>query len=465
MSKKGARRLKTFFIFLILVGVLAGFLFFRTGRIGNVDKKDIIVNSLSAFEKIVQLLPIEKDVKKEIEAVDALVEAFMREDNVERSYLVLLQNNLELRPGGGFLGQYAVVKVKNGDVTSIFVEDANLLDERITARVTPPYPFTRMMQIKKWKFRDSNFSSDFARNVEKAKYFYRLAGRASNFDGVVAINATVLDDVLELTGPITVPGYGTYTAGSAVLKLEEQVERPYLNNPDLDTRNRKAVLKKMAPVIIDKLFTLGNIKKVADFSLEELRNKEIQLNFEDENLQAIVEGVHWGGRVAEDWGGDYLMLIDANMGALKSDYYMKRDVVYTVDLTAEKPTATLEYTYTHTAQPGEATWRTSDYHSYLRVYVPKGANLLERKMVSYPNIQEDFNKTYFGFIAHTLINRQTKAFVKYELPDFVKEDYKLLIQKQSGVGDIPVTVNIKSADGEFSQSITLKKDAKLELKK
>ncbi len=79
---------------------------------------------------------------------------------------------MELRPGGGFLGQYAVAEVKNGEVVSFFIEDANLLDQRITAKVSPPYPFTRMMSIKKWKFRDSNFSPEFFRLIaEKAKLF------------------------------------------------------------------------------------------------------------------------------------------------------------------------------------------------------------------------------------------------------------------------------------------------------
>ena len=146
------------------------------------NKISIAINSLSALNKISQLLPIEADTKKEISAVSGLVEALTKNDNVEKSFLLLLQNNMELRPGGGFLGQYAVIKIKNGQVTYNYFEDANLLDQRITVKVAPPYPFTKMMQIKSWKFRDSNFSPDFPTNVEKAKYFYRLAGRDSNFD-------------------------------------------------------------------------------------------------------------------------------------------------------------------------------------------------------------------------------------------------------------------------------------------
>ncbi len=462
-KKRGFGVVKIVLVLIMIVFVSSIGFFAYHWKNGTIDKTSVIVNTLSTFEKIVKFLPIEQDTKKEIETVDKLVEHVFKKDDIERRYMLLLQNNMELRPGGGFLGQYAVVKIKNGEMTDLFIEDANLLDQRITTTVTPPYPLTKMMQIKKWKFRDSNFSADFPINVEKAKYFYRLSGGNSDFDGVIAVNASVLNRALEITGPIDLGGYGTYKSEDAVLKLEEYVEKKYLMDETLDTQNRKAVMKKLAPAVATKLLSPENLKKTADLALAELQNKDVMINFEDPEIQKMIEDVEWGGIVDTAWDGDYLMLVDANLGALKSDYFMKRDINYSVDLTLEKPTATLEYTYTHTATYGD--WRTSDYHSYLRMYVPKGSNLVDRKMVSYPNIQEEFGKTYFGFIAHTLINRQTKAVITYELPDFVKENYKLYIQKQSGVGDVPVKVHVKTADGEFDQELVLKKDVKLVFEK
>ena len=158
-------------VFLLIVGVASAFYFFA-----DIDKKQILINSLSAVDKISQLLPIKQNVKDEIQAIDKFVQAFTVKDGIERRYLVLLQNNMELRPTGGFLGQYAVMKLKNGEVTSLFVEDANLLDQRIQADVNAPYPFKKMMSIKRWKFRDSNFFPDFPASVDKIKYFYRLSG-------------------------------------------------------------------------------------------------------------------------------------------------------------------------------------------------------------------------------------------------------------------------------------------------
>ncbi len=449
-------------VVVLLIVLVAGGIFY----LAKGDKKTFAVKSLSVIEKVAKFLPIQQDTKKELEVVNSLVGNITQNDNKERAYLVMLQNDMELRPGGGFLGQYAIVKVKNGEVVSTFVEDANILDQRITAKVAAPYPFQKMMGTKKWKFRDSNFSPDFPTNVEKAKYFYRLSGRSSAFDGVIAVNTDVFNDVLKLTGPITVPGYSTtFTGDDGALKLEELVEKPYLMNENLNTQNRKAIMKTMAPIIVEKLFTLGNISKLSDFVHQEMQKKNIMLNFTDPSLQAQVESVHWDGAVAKDWTGDYLMAVDANLGALKTDYYMKREMSYDIDLTQEKPVVNLNILYKNTAPYGD--WRTSDYHTYVRLYVPKGANLLEREMVSYPNVGEDFGKTYFGFLCHVLIGRETNARIKYELPaDFPRDDYRLLIQKQSGVDEIPVKIHVKTKDGkEHNQEFVMSNDTKLEFQK
>ncbi len=444
---------------LFLAGTFFVFLYAKT------NTKEFTSKSLAVFEKVSRLLPIEPDTKKEIKVASQLADILTKQDDLTRTFLVLLQNNMELRPGGGFLGQYAILEIKNGEVISTFVEDANLLDQRIYAKIPAPYPFKRMMQIKKWKFRDSNFSPDFPTNAEKAEYFYSLARGKKDFDGVIAINADVLNHILELTGPIRVPGYSaTFTSQDASIKLEDIVEKVYLANPDMDSRNRKAILKSMASVIIDKLSSLQNIPRLAKFAQEELHNKNIMLYFKDSDLQSLVQSVHWDGSVSQDWGNDYLMLVDANMGALKSDYYIRRSLNYEIDFTQEKPIATVKYLYKHTATHGD--WRTSDYHSYIRLYVPQGSNLIERKMVSYPLIEEDFGKTYFGFIVHVLINRETEALIKYELPDYITPDnYELLIQKQSGIGTVPVTIHLKTSEGEFTQQGELKKDLKFTLDK
>jgi len=155
--------------------------------------------------------------------------------------------------------------------------------------------------------------------------------------------------------------------------------------------------------------------------------------------------------------------VDANRGALKTDYYMKRQINYNLDLTGEKPTVTLNILYKNTAPYGD--WRTSDYHSYLRIYVPKESKFLESKMVSFTNEGEEAGKKFFGFICHTLIGGETNAIIRYELPASISMDnYRLLVQKQSGVENIPFKVNIKTKEKEFNQEQMLDNDLSFEFK-
>lgn len=449
---------KGFFVLLILLFGIIGLGYWLMQRPGA--KQEFALSSLSVASKVSKLLPIEDDTKKEIEAAEKLSQAVFKKDGVTRTYLIMLQNNYELRPGGGFLGQYGILKVKDGQVISTFVEDANLLDQRINIKVTPPYPLTRKLQLKRWKFRDSNFSPDFPTNAEKAMYFYRLAGGGQQFDGVIAVNSTIFDRALEITGPIQVPGYPeTFSSPDGSIKLQERVEKAYLGDDVAAAakQNRKAIMRPLANELVKRLTQVENIPKALELGQAELHEKDIMLYFKDPALQQIVNDAKWGGIVNTDWKDDYLMLVDANMGALKSDYYMKRAIDYFVDFTGEHPTATVTYTYTHTATHGD--WKTSDYHTYLRAYVPEGSTLLERKLVSYPLTDKAFGKTYFGVFVDTLINGSTAGMIKYQLPDSIKPDnYKLLIEKQSGIGTIPVTITVKTKEKEIKQTADLKRD-------
>jgi len=448
---------------LILLGAALGAYFFL--RYVKSHKQEFALGGLAGLVQVSKFLPIEPDTKKEIEVIGELVSHLTAQDGQTRTFLLLLQNNYELRPGGGFLGQYGVLKIQDGKIVSFFVEDANLLDQRITAKITPPWPLRRYMQIKNWKFRDSNFSPDFPENVEKAEYFYRLGNRATDFDGVIAINADVLNHVLEITGPISVSGYGTYTSENAAMELEEDVEKAYLGDdvPAESKQHRKDVMKRLAAEIVNRAMNIQDLKKFADLGLTELHDKNIQLHFDDQELQSLVESVHWDGRVTTDWGTDkdYLFVVDANLGALKSDYHVKRSLDYVVDFTTGTPTATLTYTYDHTATHGD--WRTSDYHTYTRVLAPLGSKYIEESRVKTGGVStwddENWKKTVFSYKVDALIGTTLPTGISYTLPPTVTaKNYELLIQKQSGIGTIPVTVTVKTADGEHMQTADLEKD-------
>jgi len=82
-------------------------------------------------------------------------------------------------------------------------------------------------------------------------------------------------------------------------------------------------------------------------------------------------------------------------------------------------------------------------------------------MINVVTTKTAFNKTYFdGFVDVEIGQSDVHTTLTYELPETIKEEnYRLLIQKQSGVGTIPVTIHLKTKDGKtYDQTAELKKD-------
>ena len=145
------------------------------------------------------------------------------------------------------------------------------------------------------------------------------------------------------------------------------------------------------------------------------------------------------------------MAVDANLNSLKSDICIKRDIKYEVDLSTEKPTATLNLTYEHTCRAKD--WMTANYNDWLRVYVPDGAWLNESS-VPQENLRfgNDLGKKVIGVPVFVEIGKKGTVTLKYDLPSELKNDnYSLFIQKQSGSGEVPVSISVKKADGSVSE--------------
>lgn len=412
---------------------------------------------VSFAEDIIDFLPIEQIKKKRCQALLAIGDFLLKKDNSEKSFLVLFQNNLEIRPGGGFIGSFAIVKTKNGKISSMETHDLSNFDASVFSNEEPPYPIGEIMGVSSWKMRDSNFSPDFAVNAQKAKEFYFLGSNdQQKLDGVFGITTNVLTSMLKITGPIEIEGYpGTYGSENAVLALEYQVEKAF-EEQGIDRQERKSIMSGLAKEIETRMLALSWLQKLelAKILLSDLNQKDIQLNFYDQKLQQISEDALWAGRVDQNWNKDFLMIVDANVGAFKSDYWVKRSIEYSVDLSKEISTAKLKITYNHTAQQKD--WMTRNYTDYLRVFVPENSVILEQNNFEISKTGTEFGKKYFGAIVRVPIGTEKTIEIKYSLPISIKEDYNLKVQKQAGLDMVPMTFKLTNIDGTqagFSQKM------------
>ena len=407
--------------------------------------------NIENLKPFVKALPIGSERRNELEVMTDIyskVGGF----GGENTFLLLLQNDMELRPGGGFIGAFGILKTKNGGVSDIQIHDTGNFDPRIPDTEQPPYPMGERLHISSWKLRDSNWSPDFRVNAEKAEYFYKLGQGGENFDGIIAVNTDILNSILKITGPLKINDYpGEYSDENAIFQLEYQVEKGYAEQ-GIAKGDRKSVMKEMANVLAEKLHGLSTAQQfeLAKMIEGHLKQKDIQLFFKNEGLQAEVEDMNWGGRV-KDFGGNYLMLVDANLNSLKSDYCMRRKIDYQVDLNSDQPTAAMNITYEHTCRTRD--WMTTNYNDWARLYVPDGSWLSESS-ISQPDMRfgKDFGKKVIEFPVYVPVGNTETVTLKYNLPAEIKSNLNsLLIQKQSGSGDLPVKVTVKKADGSVSE--------------
>jgi hypothetical protein len=413
-----------------------------------------VINDISDY------LPLSLSKKEELKTLSVFADYLLKKDDQAKTFMILFQNDMEIRPGGGYIGSFGILKIRNGHVEDLQTHDLSNFDGRIPSIVEPPYPMKKTLRIDSWKLRDSNWSPDWPTNAKKAEEFYYMGQGQEKFDGIIAINSHILTSFLKVTGPIEILGYPSrFDSEGAILNLEYQVEKGYASQ-GIDRGERKSVMNDLAKAIIGKISSLGIADKIklAEIILEDLNKKDIQLYFKDGSLQKQAHLAGWSGEISQNWNKDYLAMIDANLGSFKSDYYIRRSFDYTVDFSEEAPKAILKITYNHTAK--EKDWMTKDYQTYLRVYVPAESWLKNAEPVYEKNFGEDFGKKYFGLLFTVPLGTQKTITITYDLPSTVKyEDYELRIQKQSGIVELPGHITIMGKNGEKKEyDVNIKSD-------
>ncbi len=373
----------------------------------------------------------------------------------EKNYLVLFQNNNELRPTGGFISAYGIAKFKNGFFTGIEINDVfgDISDHEY---IDPPYPQKKLLDgpfYEGYTFRDANWYPDFPQSVSELMRFYRLTDSVMNFDGVIAVNLKNLEDLLDILGGVKIWNY-EFTSGNVFELLEFSLHNIDYHNVE-QVAERKNILGPLAKALIKKsAFSPLKWRKISDMVVRNLNEKHIQLHFFDSSLQNAINAKGWSGT----WPsvtGDFLAVVESNLAGMKSDRYINRDVDYRLEifehgkdnysLTA-KTTVTMEHFGDYNIPIS------GKYSGYLRVYAPKGAIL--KSSGSDIHIQNLSDYTAFGRIVN-LNPGQRKTFeFRYELPPtiFKNERYHIDIPKQAGTNADHYSVIVEAPQGMIIDS-------------
>lgn len=377
--------------------------------------------------------------------------------NNPRTYLLLFLNNTELRPGGGFIGAYAVVKVDKGVPQILKVEGTEILDNYAPQEKmpVPPDPLAKYLYIKKWGFRDSNWSPDFASSsVLSMAAFKRENGIAADqIDSVIGFTPTVLEKILKISGPITVDGE-KFTSENFTQKLEYEVEYGYAEK-GVDFNDRKQILANLSKVMLQKLRTDVVLHWVDYLNLVQqmLSEKQIVAYSSYPEAEQILLSKNWAGDIKQV-SSDYLMWVDANLAALKTDKVIDRTLSYTISpSSSDKFIGTVKMTYKHN---GRFDQFTSRYRTYARVYLPIGSKFISvqgsmrnDRTTDVGTVDQGIEngKKWFGTFISIEPGKIGELTWQFELsPQIVSQiktgTYELFVQKQIGTLANKLTTNL-----------------------
>lgn len=455
--------------------------------IAGLDKTNLAIEQISLaaarIEKVNEkILPPEirgkvifaKEKIKEVEEVlNATAKNFpamlkLLGDRYPHRYLILFQNNNEMRPTGGFIGSYAIMDINDGYIEKLETHDVYDIDGAYGGVIEPPEEFKTF--TSNWRFRDSNYSPDFPISAKKARWFLEKEGGPS-VDTVVVINQGLLRDLLNISGPVQVGNFGKLNSENYNLLLSFVIEGKIWGAED-----PKHILKIFVPAFKDAILKEENVAKLSSKLYRAIQQKHIMMYSVDEDVQSLFESIGVDGTVYRNKSDeDYLSVINISTGGTKSDQFIEESILHETHI-GENGELTDEITikrshlwddsiyiewkkilseYGFDSMPDQLidTLGRGRNRVWVRIYVPEGSKVLETNisdlMIKYDN---DLRKTYF--LAEIDINagESDKIWIKYALPFRLSLEnpagtYKFFVEKQPGSSGSIFTKTVSADTG------------------
>ncbi len=406
----------------------------------------------SAQQEVKKLLSVLDSVEQKMPALLDLLG-----DRYPQRYLVLLQNDSEARPTGGFIGSFIIVDINDGYITKMEFHDVYDYDGQLKEDIPAPEDIAKIS--KNWRLRDSNYSPDYTVSAEKAAWFLQEE-KGPSVDSVIAVNSSVVADLLGVTGPVKLD-----KLNAAMDKDNFQTAISYIIESKLSgQQNPKQILGDFIAAFQKKLFASENWKKTVAVLIDACRNKSILFYSRNDEVQSVFDELGFSGRViATNPGDDYLDVITTSIGGNKSDLYMSQSIqhntlVNTTGLLIDDVTVTRKHGWNDDALTQmKSILKAFGYSdipdwvvdimgrgtnkSYVKIYVPKGSLLLDAAGMDKKDVMirndDLIGKTYFMFEMNVAPSTEKKVTISYQLPQNLNllpaDTYRFYVQPQPGL--------------------------------
>ncbi len=427
------------------------------------------------------LLPVAAEPVAQLQSISELVEAGLALSpqaadllgfEGPRTYLVLVQNNHELRATGGFISAVGLVTLENGVPGDIELTDSYNISRDDVDHPWAPEPMQEHMGIDLVFIRDSNWSPDLPTSGNLARTLYNQDAGAL-VDGVITVDLRAVELLVGALGPLKVKGSEERVTGE---NLVDQIklfwDRPIETGDTKESagmqewwKQRKDFMPALAQAALNRIRS-GNYDPlaVADAAKAALDERAIQIWMANPDADAIFAAHGWNGALQPVDGADLLALVDTNMGYNKVDSVLERSLDYVVawpDGEYQPALADVTITYRHPVEvPGhvcDQTPRYGDnydamiercYFDYVRLYVPAGSELLDAEGLNPDSVEvslgENGTAVFSGYF-EMLPGTEHSVRFQYRLPANISpQDYRLAVRRQAGSGPLSVRAGVAS---------------------
>jgi len=400
-------------------------------------------------------------------------------ESEEKKYLILFQNDKELRPTGGFITAYAILRIDKGVIHVDKSEDIYSLDDSIPNKPPAPAPILKYLaKVYTFNLRDSNLSPDFIESMKTFNSLYDKAGEKVKVDGIIAMDTNVLVTTIKiLDDQVSVTGLTFNTKNDprcdcpqVIYELEDNISRP-VNYVKI---KRKGLLGELLQALMTK--ALSSSPKIYwgplfQALIAQTNEKHILFYLFDKDAQSGIEALNAAGRI-KSFDGDYLHINQTSFSGAKVNIFLEEEVENNYDIKSDGTiTKTVVIHYKNPHPPSDCNLErgglclNAEYRDWFRIYVPKGSKLVESKGSQVKiTTYEELGKTVFdGFLTVRPQGIATLT-LTYTLPFKLISNSPLpvLIQKQPGTGGNKYTVNV---NGKAADSFELFTDKNLTLQK
>jgi hypothetical protein len=395
-----------------------------------------------------------------------------------RTVLLVFQNDDEVRATGGFVSSVAELELQNGALVASTFMDSYAVEAYQAEHPPAPEALAHWMDASILLFRDANWSPDFRESAQVMASLYAMdMGR--QVDLVVAVNASLAAELLGALGPVWLEGYDVTVTTANVHEVAATFWAQPLESPGIDAQgaawgewlaHRKDIGAALVMGIMDRLGQagVGDAGALATVLEEAIAQKNLLAWAPlDRTLQADLVRAGLDGAV-QATHGDYLMVVESNVGWNKVNRNVTREIIYRLDLAEGEARAELTITFTNASPAGlpcehEPRYGSSYddltegcYWSYVRALVPLGSELDHVEgLASDVAVTREAGKLAFGGLVLVPAGEARVVRWIYRLPDEVLQldadgrlRYDLLVQKQPGLRDVSLVVRL-AADQVF----------------